>query len=97
MNKFWEHPDCLCPKLDNIDSYPHTKIVSLACGLHKPRSKFKMVLYAIAGALIFPIVIVSLAGMGTGMDAAGDYEYAEDFTYKAWNGYVEFFWRRNII
>ncbi len=34
QNKFWEHPGCLCPKLDNIDAHPYRSVVSGACEIH---------------------------------------------------------------
>lgn len=35
FHKFWETPKCLCPKMDNMDSYPHGYyIISSDCPLH---------------------------------------------------------------
>lgn len=34
FHRFWEYPKCECPKLDNMDDYPHLQHINLSCPLH---------------------------------------------------------------
>jgi len=34
FHRFWEYPKCTCPRLDNIDAYPHMRYISISCPLH---------------------------------------------------------------
>ena len=34
LHRFWEYPKCLCPKLDNIEDYPHRQYFNNKCPLH---------------------------------------------------------------
>lgn len=34
FHRFWEYKKCECPKLDNLEAYPHRQIINLNCPLH---------------------------------------------------------------
>lgn len=34
FHRFWEYQKCECPKLDNLEAYPHRQIINLSCPLH---------------------------------------------------------------
>lgn len=34
FHRQWEYPKCKCPRLDNIDAYPHNRYISSNCPLH---------------------------------------------------------------
>ena len=94
--KFWTEKDCACPKLDNEDFYPHRRFVSGDCQLHSPRTKLQIVLFAIAGIVVFPLLFIAVVGQSFAYDSAGDYEGGDDLTYNAWTGYKNLFWRKNL-
>lgn len=34
FHRFWEYPKCECPRLDNMDAYPHLQYINNNCPLH---------------------------------------------------------------
>ena len=34
FHRIWEYPKCACPKMDNLDRYPHGHIIVANCPLH---------------------------------------------------------------